>query len=178
MSLGSNEREQLNSQDIQEDAKLKKELLEAIKIICDEKYAKFINVKKTVRAGKEECESYRFYIELYKRNAIAREGGMMSTGSVMTATDEIGSGPADKKFLKYIRMGEKPKPLQEFDKIIEAVTEVDEQCGQYMYKLYYEEKTMKEINEEMNLKSRFEGYKIVNKMHFIVAVLAQEVSLY
>lgn len=159
--------------------KLKPEVINAIELLSAERVARLIDKEKSVKNGRAECDSYRQYIEVYLRNKELAEGGYLSGTRYDTIPSSGPSGKsADSKFAGYVIATEKKKPLIEFDNLINAVSQIDENCGKYLYMTYYENMKPKDINSALNLKNRYEGYRIIKKAYFIVACLVDEVVMY
>jgi hypothetical protein len=110
-------------------------------------------------------------------NLSYREGGMLGSNSLAEANLDQSGFPPDKKFLSFVKLGEKSRGMMEFERLVNIVSSIDIRCGEYMYKMYYEEKSAKEIHQDMNLK-KAEGYRVANKMHYIVGILAEEVAFH
>lgn len=159
-------------------AEIKNSVISAINLLKSEKSLHVIDKDKTIRNGREECNNYRSYIEIYLRNKELAAGGYLSGTSYDEVPSSGSSGKSpDSKFVGYIVSTEKKKPLIEFDKLINAVSQIDENCGKYLYMTYYENMKSKEINAALNLKNRYEGYRVINKAYFIVACLVDEVEM-
>lgn len=152
-------------------------VLAALSLLTSDATNAFIDKDKTIRNGKEECDSYREYIEIYLRNKELAAGGFLCGTSYGELPGGSSGKSPDSKFIGYITTAEKKKPLQEFDKLLTSVAEMDERCAKYLYLTYYENLTPGKVNKELGLKNRFEGYRILKKAYFIVACLADEVVL-
>lgn len=157
---------------------LENDIFDAVKQLSKETRPAFIDKDKTIKNGREECNNYRSYIEVYLRNKELAAGGYLSGTSYDDVPSSGSSGKSpDSKFVGYIISAEKKKPLIEFDKLINAVSQIDKNCGKYLYYTYYENMKPKDINAVLNLKNRYEGYRILNKAYFIVGCLADEVAM-
>ena len=144
-------------------------IFDAVKQLSKETRPAFIDKDKTIKNGREECNNYRSYIEVYLRNKELAAGGYLSGTSYDDVPSSGSSGKSpDSKFVGYIISAEKKKPLIEFDKLINAVSQIDENCGNMK---------PKDINTVLNLKNRYEGYRVLNKAYFIVGCLADEVAM-
>lgn len=177
-----------NTKDIKENKKNKENIenkidlnranvLAALSLLTSDATNAFIDKDKTIRNGKEECDSYREYIEIYLRNKELAAGGFLCGTSYGELPGGSSGKSPDSKFIGYITTAEKKKPLQEFDKLLVSVAEMDERCAKYLYLTYYKNLTPGKVNKELGLKNRFEGYRILKRAYFIVACLADEVVL-